>query len=103
MKIFLKNLEGETVAFDVEPFDSVEQLKEKITEAEDIPASEQRLIFAGKLIFVYSTNFKCVSGKQLEDGFTLENYCVQKGSTLHLSLRLLAGVEPDKMVIRTYF
>jgi hypothetical protein len=48
MQILLKNLGGETVAFPVDSTDLVEHLKAKIAEVEDIPASEQRLIFAGK-------------------------------------------------------
>ncbi|MER2147817.1 MAG: ubiquitin-like protein [Ruminococcus sp.] len=72
-KAYAKKLTGETYTIEnLTGETTVAQLKEIIAAQIDIPATAQRLIFAGK---------------QLEDAKTLAEYNIQKESTIHLVIR----------------
>jgi len=76
MQIFIITLSNKNILLDITVNDTIINLKEKIMEKENIPISQQRLIF---------------SGKHLCDDKKITDYDIKNNNTLTLMFRLLGG------------
>lgn len=71
MQIFVKTAEGKTITLEVEPSDTIENVKAKVQDKEGIPPIDQTLEY---------------DGKKLADNRTLEDYSIQNQAILMLIL-----------------
>ncbi|KXS20621.1 ubiquitin-domain-containing protein [Gonapodya prolifera JEL478] len=77
IEVHVKTLTGKTFTLSATNCDTVRHLKAQIKTLQDIPISQQRLIF---------------SGKQVEDDKTLLEYGVTDGTVVHMALVLRLGM-----------
>ena len=78
---------NEIITLEVEPTDRIEDIKVKIYDKKGILPADQKLIFADK---------------RLEDGNTLQDYSIQKDSTLRLVIPSKRSVTVEYNVDPTY-
>ena len=82
MQIFVKTLTGKTITLDVEPSDTIENVKAKFQDKERMRIPPQNFCFITEHAFMPTL---------LEDGRTLSDYNIQKESTLECVLLLITS------------
>lgn len=73
MQIYVDTSAGDSVTLEVEPSDSIENVKQKLQDRRGFPPDRQALVFEGTV---------------LQDGRTLADYDIQKESTLQVYVAL---------------
>ena len=86
MQIFVKHPDGKAITLDVEASDTIKNIKAIIMNKEGIPKKQQRLLFMDM---------------QLEDGYTISDYDIQKESTITLMLSIRGGMPRKGTVIKS--
>ena len=84
--IFVKTLTGESLTLDIEAYYMIEDVKRLIHKKLGMPVGQQKLIHGGR---------------QLENIRTMSDYCIQKGSTLHLlntGMQIYVKTLTDKII-----
>ncbi|NWS78640.1 OASL2 protein, partial [Crotophaga sulcirostris] len=79
MEVLVKDDKGRTTTYNVQPTDTVRQLKEQIHARQGPPADQQRLQY---------------DSRELEDRHTLAHYNIEPKSTIFMLLRLRGGTDP---------
>lgn len=89
MQLFVKNLSGQTLTFEVKDSDTAANVMDSIYARDGIPQDLQRLVY---------------SGKQLDESAKLSEYGLSTGATLHLLLRLPGGIiEPSLRMLASKY
>ncbi|KAF9780044.1 ubiquitin [Thelephora terrestris] len=77
MIIKVKTLTGKEIELDIEPKDTIEDIKKKVEEQSGVPPQQQRLIFGGR---------------QMQDTTQASENNIVPGAVLHLVLALRGGM-----------
>lgn len=75
--VLVKTLSGKTIVVNVNEDDTVDTVRQRIAEKENLPVDQQRLIY---------------SGKHLEGSRKLSDYNINDNSTLNLLATLRGGI-----------